>query len=107
MHDFAEKRDFQRMAMECPARFRTENAKEIKGAIVKDLSSGGMLLWLEQKIEPGQRLNIEVMPAKNITPPLSAEVITVRSYELEDGVWAAACTIEQIFREDEVGSEFP
>ena len=107
MLDYAEKRDFQRMAMECPARFRMLNAKEINGAIVKDLSSGGMLLWLEQKIELGERLNIEVIPAKCITPSLSAEAVIIRAYELEDGVWAAACTIENIFREDETGTDFP
>ena len=83
------------------------NADEVSGAIVKDLSSGGMLLWLEQKVEPGVRLNIEVMPGKTITPPLSAEVNVLRAYELEDGVWAAACSIEKIFSEEEVGADFP
>lgn len=107
MHDYSEKRNFQRMAMECPARFRMHNNEEINGAIVKDLSSGGMLLWLEQKIELGERLNIEVMPAKSITPSLSAEATIIRCYELEEGIWAAACSIENIFREDEVGSDFP
>jgi hypothetical protein len=107
MHDYAEKRDFQRMAMECPARFRMHNAEEINGAIVKDLSSGGMLLWLEQEIAVGERLNIEVMPAKAITPSLSAEATIIRCYELEDGIWAAACSIENIFREEEVGVSFP
>ncbi len=107
MHDYAEKRDFQRMAMECPARFRMHNAEEINGAIVKDLSSGGMLLWLEREIELGQHLNIEVMPAKTITPSLSAEVTIIRCYELEEGIWAAACSIDNIFREDEVGANFP
>ena len=107
MLDYAEKRDFQRMAIECPAQFRLPNADKISGAIVKNLCSGGMLLWVEQEVEPGVKINIEVLPGKTITPPLSAQVNVLRCYELEEGVWAAACAIEKIFSEEEVGANFP
>ena len=107
MLDYAEKREFQRMAMECPAQFRLQNADKISGAIVKNLSSGGMLLWVEQEVEPGVLINIEVLPGKTITPPLSAQVSVLRCYELEEGVWAAACGIDKILSEDEVGADFP
>ena len=107
MFDFAEKRDFIRMPMDCPAQIRVTGATETSSAIVKNLSGNGMLMLCEQAIDPGTRISVEIMPGKNITPPLSAQINVLRSYPSDDGNFNLACSIERILREEEVGPDFP
>lgn len=107
MHDFAEKRDFIRMHIDCPAQVRITGVEETSSAIVKNLSGTGMLMLCEQAIDPGTHLNIEIMPGKSITPPLSAEMSVLRSYPADGGNFNIACSIERILSEEEVGPDFP
>jgi hypothetical protein len=103
MLDYSEKRDFPRMAVECPAQFRLEGSDKIDGAIVKDLSGGGVLLWVDQEVEAGSQLSIVVTPSNAITPPLHAKVEVIRCFPLEEeeGTFAAACTILELLKEGE------
>ncbi len=99
-----EKRRFPRMAIECPARFRVVGTNEASGAIVKDLSGGGVLLWIDREVEAGSQLSIVIEPLSKITPPLSAVVEVVRCYPLgtaEEGTFAVACSMKQILDEEE------
>jgi hypothetical protein len=109
MLEYSEKRDFPRMAVECPAQFRLEGSDQVDGAIVKDLSGGGVLLWVDQQVEPGSQLSIVIMPGKHITPPLHAKLEVIRCFPLEEeeGSYAAACSIVQLLDEKEVGASFP
>jgi len=107
MLDYLEQRSFPRMDIECPAQFRVAGAANTTGAIVKNLSGGGMLMWIDDKIEVGARLSIEILPGKAITPPLSAEVEVIRTYSVEDGNFAVACQITRVLSEDEAGTAFP
>ncbi|MEN8177192.1 MAG: PilZ domain-containing protein [Pseudomonadota bacterium] len=107
MYEFAEKRDFIRMPIDCPAQIRINGSEKTLSAIVKNLSSTGMLMLFEQEIDPGTHLDVEIMPGKNITPPLSAEMSVVRSYPTDEGNFNVACSIERILSEEEIGPDFP
>ncbi len=107
MHDYAEKRDFLRMPIDCPAQIRIAGSNNTSSAIVKNLSSTGMLMLFEQEIDPGTQLAVEIMPGKSITPPLSAEMSVVRSDPSGAGNFTIACTIDRILSEEEIGPDFP
>ncbi|MBL3601428.1 MAG: PilZ domain-containing protein [gamma proteobacterium endosymbiont of Lamellibrachia anaximandri] len=107
MNDYAEKRDFLRMNIECPARFRIAGGKTVSAAVVKNLSSTGILLESDQSLEPGTQLAVEIMPGKTITPPLSAEACVIRSYPSDEGNFNIACNIERILEDHEVHADFP
>lgn len=107
MLDYSEKRDFLRMNMECPARFRADGAEQTDYAVVENLSATGVLLKTEKPVEEGIQLSLEVMPGKTITPPLSAYVTVLRCSPHDDGNFSVACTIEQVLQETEIGPDFP
>ncbi len=107
MLDYSEKRDFLRMNMECPARFRVDGASRVEKALVQNLSGSGILLLTDQPVEDGSRLAVEVLPGKTITPPLSAYVSVLRCSPSEDGNYSVACTIERVLEEHETGPDFP
>jgi hypothetical protein len=107
MFDYAEKRDFLRMPIESPARFRQNGNDHVSSTMVKNLSANGMLLIHTEAIEPDTNLRVEIIPARNITPPLSAEVSVLRSKQSEEGNYEIACRIVRILPENETGPEFP
>ncbi len=71
MIDYSEKRDFLRMTMDCPARFRVAGADRLESAMVKDLSGNGISLISATPVAADLQLALEVMPGKTITPALS------------------------------------
>ncbi len=107
MIDYSEKRDFMRMTMDCPARYRVEGTQELESAVVKDLSGGGVSLFTEKPVAADARVALEVMPGKSITPPLSAWVRVIRCEQTDDGNYSLACSIEQMLDENEMGPDFP
>ena len=107
MNSYAEKRNFLRMSVDCPARFRIAGSDILSAGIVKNLSSSGMLILAEQEVDPGTQLAIEIMPGKTITPPLSAEARVVRTYPTDTGDFNIACCFDRILPQDEVGPNFP
>ena len=109
MQEYMEKRDFPRMTMDSPARYREDGGSAVVSALVKDLSSGGLMLQSEQSHETGSRLAVEIRPGKNITPPLHALVTVNRCEELagESQRFNLACTIDRMLPEDEVPLDFP
>lgn len=98
MLSLAEKRSFPRMDIECPASIVLTDDVENTGAIVKNLSGGGVLMWLEQPVEAGRVLVVEIMPLNNITPPMKARVKVLRCSPVEGltGQFALGCEMEQI-----------
>jgi hypothetical protein len=107
MNDFAEKRDFYRMGVECPAQFRIQGEADVNEGTVKNLSAAGLLIVSPLEIDPGTRLAVHIVPAQRITPPLSATANVVRSTAAGDGRFEIACTIERILGEEEAGPDFP
>ncbi|MGD2117942.1 MAG: PilZ domain-containing protein [Chromatiales bacterium] len=102
MLEYMEKRDYMRMAVDCAANLRLSGADENLPAIVKDLSATGVLVWIDQEIEAGTSGTISILPGKNITPPLSAEIEIIRCEPREDDPtsFAAACHIKEILKVD-------
>lgn len=98
MLDYEEKRDFPRMPVECPARVSLHENDQARAAIVKNLSGGGMLMWLDQVVEAGSELDITVEPGTDLTPPLDARVRVLRCTRLSEGEgsFAVACRIEKM-----------
>jgi hypothetical protein len=97
MLDYIEKRDYIRMTVDCAARINLEGIEPLS-AIVKDLSANGVLLWVDTKIPSGSIGTVSILPGKNITPPLSAEIEVIRCEPSEEdpATFAAACTIKEI-----------
>ena len=98
MLDSNEKRDFPRMAMECPASFAVAGQNGNSGAIVKNLSGGGVLMWIEGEVEPGTLLDIEVTPVNAITPSMKARMKVLRCTPVDgaEGQFAVACMMEEL-----------
>lgn len=98
MLESSEKRDFPRIDIECPASFAVSGQGGKQGAIVKNLSGGGVLMWIEGEVEPAAQLDIEVAPPNNITPPMKARMKVLRCTPVEgaQGQFAVACVMEQL-----------
>jgi hypothetical protein len=105
MTDYAEKRDFRRMGIDCPAQFRIQGEDEMTDAIVKNLSASGLLILAPQEVNPGTRLLVHIVPTNTITPPLSATANVIRSQPAAEGGYEIACAIEKILGEEEAVSD--
>ena len=99
MLEYAEKRDYIRMDVDCAAQIQLEGLDPLPG-IVKDLSATGVLMWVDTKIPSGSIGMVSILPGKNITPPLSASIEVIRCEPLESDptTFAAACTITEILK---------
>jgi len=91
-------RSFTRINIDCPASVRIGQDGYAEGAIVKNLSGGGFLLWLEHEVEADKVFEITVAPSTPITPPLTARVRVMRCTPVPDseGSFAVACAIDEI-----------
>lgn len=97
MLEYSEKRHYPRMQIDCPASFQVIGG-EGGGAIVKNLSGGGLLMWIDRLVEPETTVEIEIKPVNEITPPMVALVRVLRctSVDGDDGSFAVACRIDRI-----------
>lgn len=110
MQEYQEKRDFPRMTMGTAARFRVVGEGVIAEAVVKNLSSGGLQLWTDSEIQPGSKLNVEIVPVKDITPPLRVVVEVVRSTPLaesDEASYSIACNMLEMLEANAAGADFP
>jgi hypothetical protein len=97
MQNYDEKRNYPRMAIECPAKFQIVDG-EGGGAIVKNLSGGGILMWMDSECPADAEMKIEIKPVNDITPPMVAEVKVKRCTAVggNDGSFAVACQINRL-----------
>jgi hypothetical protein len=97
MQDYDEKRNYPRMEIDCPASLEIVG-EGTGGAVVKNLSGGGVLLWVERAVDPDAELVIEIAPVSDITPPMRAEVRVLRCTPVEggEGSFALACAIVRV-----------
>ena len=74
MIDYAEKRNYLRMPVDCSFSFNvTEDNRRHQGKVV-NLSSKGILFTSRQRLETGTLLDIELTPSHSATPPMHATV---------------------------------
>ena len=99
MLDYKEQRDYPRMELDCPASFSFMGQPGTQGAIVKNLSGGGVLMWIEGQVTPGSNLDIEVAPPNSRTPPMHARMQVLRCTPVDgaDGQFAVACVLQESF----------
>lgn len=95
MSEFAEKRDFQRMAIDCVLSFSRKDGSEIYDGHVINLSSKGILFTSMESIEQDSELSIVLTPSNSITPPMEADAIVSRVID-NQSVYEIACTITNI-----------
>lgn len=95
MTDYAEKRDFQRMAIDCEFSFCERGGQQIFEGHVINLSSKGILFTSAQQFAEGTQLEIVLTPSNTITPPMEASVIVSRVTDNES-IYELACEITGI-----------
>ena len=95
MSDYSEKRDFQRMAIDCGFSFSKRGEQQSHDGHVINLSSMGILFTSEQSFEPGSGLEIVLTPSNSLTPPMEASVTVTRVTDNES-IYELACEIEEI-----------
>ena len=95
MTNFDEKRDFQRMAIDCVLSFsKAGQIEKFEGNVV-NLSSKGILFTTTSSFEVGEELDIVLTPSNSLTPPMHASVQVGRVND-NDTVYELACEINNI-----------
>lgn len=95
MIEYAEKRDFLRMPIDCELSFsETGSTMQYSGNVI-NLSSKGILFTSNNEFQPGTRLDITLTPSNSITPPMEATVVVARVVNNEV-MYEIACEIEEI-----------
>ena len=95
MSDYSEKRDFQRMAIDCDFSFSKRGEQQSYDGHVINLSSKGVLFTSKESFEPGSSLEIVLTPSNSLTPPMEASVTVTRVLSKES-IYELACEIEEI-----------
>jgi hypothetical protein len=93
--EYAEKRDFQRMAIDCVLSFSIKGKSEAYNGNVINLSSKGILFTSSEAIKEGSDLSIVLTPSNSITPPMEADATVTRVMD-NDAVYEVACTVVKI-----------
>jgi len=76
--EYDEKRDFIRVSVDCPVRFRADDAAEDEIGKVRNLSGRGMMFIAERELPMEASLEVKIQPENRLTPPLHARVRVVR-----------------------------
>lgn len=95
MIDYAEKRDFLRMPIDCKLSFTDAGSSKQYQGNVMNLSSRGILFTSNTEFEAGAKLEITLTPSNSITPPMEAMVVVMRVVN-KDALFEIACEIEEI-----------
>lgn len=95
MNDFAEKRDFLRMAIDCLLSFSRRGEQQSFEGHVVNLSSKGILFTAIDQFEEGDQLEIVLTPTNSSTSPMEASVVVSR-VTFNDEVYELACEITEM-----------
>lgn len=94
--DYSEKRDFQRMVMNCSMEYQLDGEKDICQGSIINLSAKGMLFLASDAIQTGTSIKMKLTPAKSITSPMSADILVSRCDKLSENEYQIAAEIVQI-----------
>lgn len=95
MPDYAEKRDFQRMAIDCALSFsKKDESQSFEGHVI-NLSSTGILFTSVENFDEGTSLEIVLTPSNSLTPPMEATAVITRVID-NNSVYELACEIGKI-----------
>lgn len=95
MNEFAEKRDFQRMALDCEFSFRKPSDNRQYTGQVINLSSKGILFNSSETCEVDTPLEILLTPSNSITPPMEVSAVVSRITN-NQSIYEIACEIVDI-----------
>jgi len=95
MNNFAEKRDFLRMAIDCLLSFSKKGDKQSFEGHVVNLSSKGILFTSVNEFAEGDQLEIVLTPTNSLTSAMKASVVISR-VTFNDSVYELACEIVEI-----------
>ena len=95
MIDYAEKRDFLRMPIDCELRFGIAGQdRSFQGNDI-NLSSKGILFTSQQRFSEGTALDIVLTPSNSETQPMHARVVVARVID-NDVLFEIACEIQDV-----------
>ncbi len=95
MTNYAEKRNFLRMTIDCALSFSRKDGNQSFEGNVVNLSSKGILFTSSEKFEEGTSLDIVLTPSNSLTSPMESSVVVSRVIDNES-VYEVACEIEEI-----------
>jgi hypothetical protein len=96
VREYDEKRDYIRMDIDCDVTYRLADSEIVHRGQCTTISGAGVSFISELHVEPGMAMEINILPAKSLTPPMSAFIEVVRSSALPDGNFEIAATIKSI-----------
>jgi len=79
--DYAEKRNFFRMNLECNAEYTINGSGNQKSGKVSDLSGDGISIIADQSVSPGTEVRVSIKPENDVTPPLEIVMEVLRCEE--------------------------
>ncbi|MDH3325799.1 MAG: PilZ domain-containing protein [Gammaproteobacteria bacterium] len=96
--NYIEKRDFMRMAINCPVSYQVADSDlTTKSGNCINLSARGILFQCDDKYPEGTELRISVQPQLSISPPFNAKMKVIRvDWQGEDNSYCIAGTIEMV-----------
>ncbi len=95
MIDYAEKRDFLRMPIDCELHFgRAGEDSRLQGKVI-NLSSKGILFTSPERFSEGTTLEIVLTPSNSETPPMHARAVVSRVTD-NDVMFEIACEIKNV-----------
>jgi len=80
--EYAEKRNFFRMNMDCNMEYTINGSGEQESGRVLTLSGDGISFTTNQAVPAGTKVDISITPENTVTPPL---VVTVEVLRCEQG----------------------
>ena len=76
--DYSEKRDFQRMTLDCALEYRVHDKDDARVGQIKNLSATGVLFTADESLALGIEIFITVTAKNSNTPPMTAELKSLR-----------------------------
>ena len=93
MINYAEKRDFLRMPIDCELQFgRAGENSRLQGNVI-NLSSKGILFTSQERFSEGTALDIVLTSSNSETPPMHARVVVSRVTD-NNALYEIACEIQ-------------
>jgi hypothetical protein len=93
---YEEKRDFIRVAVDCDVTLRDANGRCFTGA-GKNLSAGGVLFHTDERLKPGDTLELHIEADRALLSVLDATIEVVRIEETDEALcYAVGSAIRSI-----------
>lgn len=96
MLEYDEKRDYIRMDIDCDLTYRLADSEEVHHGRCTSISGAGVSFIATTNYEAGKAMEIRVLPARSVTPPMVAFIEVVRSSRLPDDTFEIAAAIKSI-----------